>query len=129
MRKRICIILILVGVIAALAALGLLPCGIKLLFGIPCPTCGITRAYFSLARGDLQSTFGYHPLFWLLPLCLILCVFIKNTNARRAILIVCCAAYFIVYIIRMIIYFPATPPMDFSHDAVIIQIIERIFMK
>lgn len=129
MKRKVCIILILAVIIAALAAFGLLPCGIKLLFGVPCPTCGITRAYFSLARGDLQSAFGYHPLFWLLPLCLILCVLIKNTYARRAILIVCGAVYLAVYIIRMIMYFPSTSPMDFSSDAVIIKIIERIFMK
>ena len=132
MKRKISIILIFVGAIAVLiilAALGLLPCGIKLLFGIPCPTCGMTRAYFSLISGDLHAAFAYQPLFWLLPLCLILCVFIKNTNARRAVFIICGAAYFIVYIIRMFMYFPDTAPMDFSSDAVIIKIFERIFQK
>lgn len=129
MKKQFCIILISAGLLAALAALGLLPCGIKLLFGIPCPTCGMTRAYFAVFHGDFQAAFDYHPLFWLLPLCLLLCVIIKNKSARRAVLIICGILYLTLYIIRMIMFFPDTAPMDFNRDAIVIKIIERIFIK
>ena len=43
-------------------------CLIKYVFGIPCPTCGVTRAMMALVRFDISSYLGYHPLA--LPLCL-----------------------------------------------------------
>lgn len=44
------------------------------LTGIPCPSCGMTRAYMSFFGGRFREAFSYHPLFWtvpLIPLCLI----------------------------------------------------------
>lgn len=32
----------------------LVPCAVKLVFGLPCPTCGATRAFALAARGDLR---------------------------------------------------------------------------
>lgn len=59
------------GVAAALVALsplaprlaGALPaCHFKALFGIPCPTCGTTRAALALARFDLLTALTAYPL-------------------------------------------------------------------
>ena len=36
-------------------------------FGIPCALCGLTRAYMSLAAGDVAGAFYYHPLWPLAP--------------------------------------------------------------
>lgn len=33
--------------------------------GIPCPGCGMTRAFLALVQGDFLAAFGYHPLFLL----------------------------------------------------------------
>ncbi len=38
-------------------------CPSKVLFGIPCPGCGLTRAYKAALRLDFQSAFSHHPLF------------------------------------------------------------------
>ena len=38
-------------------------CPAKLFLGIPCPGCGLTRAYFSALRLDFAAAFRYHPLF------------------------------------------------------------------
>lgn len=38
-------------------------CPIKYVTGISCAGCGMSRAYFSLLRGDIASAFAYHPLF------------------------------------------------------------------
>ena len=40
------------------------------IFGIPCPACGMTRAYMSLAHLDIRGAFYYHPLFWSVPFIL-----------------------------------------------------------
>lgn len=127
MKKHIRIIIVSAGMIALLAYAGFMPCGIRQIFAIPCPTCGMTRAFFSLFRGDIIAAFRFHPLFWLIPLCFALCIVLKNNTARRAVLITCCILLCIVYIIRMILYFPNTAPMELNRGAVIIKIAERIF--
>ena len=43
-------------------------CPLRRLLGVPCPTCGTTRALFSLVRLDFVSYFLYQPLaLFLLP--------------------------------------------------------------
>ena len=37
-----------------------LGCPILALTGIPCPTCGMTRAFTALARGQLDQAIAYH---------------------------------------------------------------------
>ena len=37
-------------------------------FHVPCPACGITRAFKSLLSGDIIGAFNNHPLFWTVPL-------------------------------------------------------------
>lgn len=37
-------------------------CAWKGLMGIPCPTCGSTRALMHLAKGDLLSAIAFNPL-------------------------------------------------------------------
>ncbi|PYQ15275.1 MAG: DUF2752 domain-containing protein, partial [Acidobacteria bacterium] len=37
-------------------------CYLKALSGLPCPTCGSTRAAGCLAHGDLLGAFGMNPL-------------------------------------------------------------------
>jgi len=39
-------------------------CPMVLLFNLPCPSCGITRAYLAALRLDFASAFGHHPLFF-----------------------------------------------------------------
>lgn len=36
-------------------------CVFKRLTGIPCPTCGLTRALCHALHGDWGVSFGYHP--------------------------------------------------------------------
>lgn len=52
-----------VAVIAGL--LGLVPyttCLVKLIFRVPCPGCGMTRATLRLLHGDVLGSLGYHPV-------------------------------------------------------------------
>lgn len=43
-------------------------CLFALLLGIPCPFCGMTRAFVSVLKLDLQAAVSYHFMFWSLPI-------------------------------------------------------------
>ena len=51
---------------AALTASGI-GCPFRWATGVPCPGCGMTRAYLALARLDFRAAAAYHPLFWAVP--------------------------------------------------------------
>ena len=44
------------------------PCLILHFFHIPCPACGMTRAWLAALRLDLPAAFGWHPMFWSVPI-------------------------------------------------------------
>ncbi|HVF42774.1 MAG TPA: DUF2752 domain-containing protein [Pyrinomonadaceae bacterium] len=41
---------------------GFVLCPFRALTGLPCPGCGMTRAFCALGHGDLSAAFGYNPL-------------------------------------------------------------------
>lgn len=45
-----------------------IPCLIKLATGIPCPGCGMTRAYVNLFSLNIAAAFRLHPMFWSVPI-------------------------------------------------------------
>jgi hypothetical protein len=57
----------LLGVASVLLVFGPVswPCPVRLVFGIPCPTCGITRATRLALHGELAEATQMHPLVWL----------------------------------------------------------------
>lgn len=72
MRKKLLIVnLILIGVVALycfLLTVTGITCPFKAIFNIPCPTCGVTRAFKSLFVGDIKGYFDYNA--FALPLAL-----------------------------------------------------------
>lgn len=43
-----------------------------LLFKIPCPLCGMMRAFYSVLSLDFPSAFSYNPMFWSVPILFML---------------------------------------------------------
>lgn len=43
------------------------PCFFKSLTGLPCPACGLTRAWLAILRGQVARAFAMHPMFWGVP--------------------------------------------------------------
>ncbi len=43
-------------------------CPFLALTNLPCPTCGMTRAWIAALSLDLPTAFSYHPLFWTVPI-------------------------------------------------------------
>lgn len=63
------------GMLAYVALIYWLPitCPILFVTGIPCPGCGLTRAWLAALRLDFAAAFAYHPMFWAIPI-LYLCL-------------------------------------------------------
>ena len=60
---RLLLSVVIVAACVALAhAFGVTLCPMKRLFGVPCPTCGTTRAFAELLRGDVVGAFARQPL-------------------------------------------------------------------
>lgn len=101
-------------------------CIFRRITGIPCPSCGMTRSYLALFSGNLKSAFLMHPLFWLVPVIfgLLIYSYYKRANFTKVYIIIA-IIFIVVYIVRMILYFPHSYPMDFDHSS----LIGRIFFK
>lgn len=46
-------------------------CGMQILFGRPCPGCGLTRSFIHLAHGDWRSSLAIHRIGWLVALLVV----------------------------------------------------------
>lgn len=106
-----------------------IPCQVKLLFGIPCPTCGMTRAWRLFLRGEIYAALDMHPLLWLPPSALVAVASVKSRRTKRIIAAASVVLLLSVWIIRMAVIFPGRTPMDLNHGAPLIQLIERILKK
>ena len=66
-------------------------CIIKYFTNIPCPGCGLTRAYLALFKLDFSKAFYYHLLFWTIPILFLYYLFdeklFKNKVINNLILI------------------------------------------
>lgn len=65
--------LLLLGLMAALGAVWLIlapGCPLRNLTGIPCPGCGMCRAWMAFFQGRWTQALRFHPLFWLVPVVL-----------------------------------------------------------
>lgn len=78
-------------------------CPIKWLTGISCAGCGMSRAILSFLKGDINAAFYYHPLFWLVPILLIVIILRKKISKKiyRGIMFLSLSLFIICYVIRM----------------------------
>lgn len=93
-------VLVLLILIAYLLDAG---CIFKKITGLSCPGCGMTRAWLSVLKGDIEMAFYYHPLFWMVAVVPFLILF-RNRIAERhfnLILISFIVLLMLCYLIRL----------------------------
>lgn len=131
-----------VFLLGSVPGLFLADCFWRDIFGFPCPTCGMTRAFQGVIRGDLARAWQMHPLiFILMPLFVFSAVFaiflllerrrdpkhfVWPTNFLRRAGLSLAALVFAVYIIRMVLLFPTEEPLNWNDRAIIPLIVQTI---
>lgn len=111
------VILLHVGVLAAffVMAAWIWHCPIRLLFGVPCPGCGTTRACLSVLKLKIPEAFAYQPVFFLNVLLFLYGIHRNvirrnamkkglrwSDKAETAVLVLVIAVVLTVYVIRLI---------------------------
>ena len=90
-------------------------CPFLITTGIPCASCGLTRAVIFLGKGQLLRAFWLNPSIFMVLFFVLYCGYfryIKGTKVKRlgavlGILVLCMLA---VYVFRMFLYFPDRAP-------------------
>ena len=81
----------------------ILGCPIRILTGISCPSCGMSRAVEALASLDFAAAFHFHPLVFLLPVAFAV-YFCRKRIPSSAMKVLCVTALVllsVVYVIRL----------------------------
>ena len=83
-----------------------IPCIFKKFLHIPCPGCGMTRAYIRLMHLDIKGAFSYHPLFWTVPMGLLFYLYDGNVFKAKwlnnTLIILLTVAFIALWIYRMV---------------------------
>lgn len=83
-------------------------CVFRLMTGIPCPGCGMTRAWLAALRLDFAAAFAYHPLFWVVPIAFVLAFVREETTSGKVkrdidiVIVVLCVLVIAVWIVRLV---------------------------
>ncbi|QBO35942.1 DUF2752 domain-containing protein [Periweissella cryptocerci] len=98
-------------------------CIYRAVFGIPCPGCGMTRAFEHLVHGDVVGAFYFHPLFWVAILFLFAIIFRRIAISQFLLSLKgfywTMSLFAVVYVVRMFMYFPSTTPLAFNKHAIL----------
>lgn len=94
-------------------------CSIKLLIGLPCPGCGMTRAILCLLKLDIKGSFRYNAL-WLILLFIVVVAILKKYGIfkklyySRVFWTLIGTTILTYYILRLIYVYP-NEPMDYYY--------------
>lgn len=81
-RNTIIIATVTIVAVALLILLDIYKCPLDYILGIPCPMCGMTRAFIAAVSGDFYSAFHYHPL-WIVIILGVLFIILYELRVIR----------------------------------------------
>lgn len=108
-------------------------CISRIVVGLPCPACGMTRAALLLLSGHWKESIQMQPFFIIFFLGIAVCavkryIFRKKVGrlfwAYAGIMLV---AALVFYLYRMVLYFPHTPPMTYNKDNLLLYVYHLFF--
>jgi len=117
------LVFVIFAIMLIVTAYHILGCPFRFVLGLPCPGCGMTRAWLAAMRFDFHTAFRMHPLFLLAPPLLILAFQKRQKRLAENILIGIAIIFIVVYVVRMVYLFPDTEPMVLNQRG----LVQRIF--
>lgn len=99
-------ILFLVCLVLLLCVVLKIPCLFRACTGVPCPSCGMSRAWLAIIQCDPLAAFSYHPMFWLIPVLAVFLLIGQRAFSKpgRFLFLGLLVAYLICYILRLSAY-------------------------
>lgn len=97
-------------------------CISRIVVGLPCPACGMTRAALLFLSGHWIESIKMQPFFVIFAVGVVMCagkryIFRKKVGRWiRTYIWIMLVAAILFYIYRMVRYFPHTPPMTYNKD-------------
>ena len=106
-------------------------CPMQLFFGLPCPGCGLTRAFILAAGGHFVRAYYMHPFLYGLGFLVLWWGFFRYVVRKKSVLLpymtgIVFAGMLVFYIYRMIRYYPDTEPMNPLMEGWIKQVVSFI---
>lgn len=106
-------------------------CPFLIFTGVPCAGCGMTRAVFYILTGQIKRGMELNPAapMWILFL---ICFFVERYVRGRApkyikvMLAMIVLITFVIYLYRMINFFPGNPPLVFYRNNIISRFLRRL---
>lgn len=103
-------------------------CFFQNVYGIPCPGCGLSRSFGCLFHGNIHGAFYYHPLFPLVILIGLVLLLRNNRYVERIyksqrFWIGAAGLFMMVWILRMILFFPHTSPMTVTSNSLLFRMV------
>ena len=150
-RRSVFLLLFFLAAAAALflfsSKTGISLCMSYTVFGIPCPSCGITRAWLFVFQKQFREAFAFHPLWWFALVIPVLFILDPRTGVSikafkkadpmtgqtpsykkwDALYISMIALMVIIWIIRMALRFPVEPPVNFNSRALLPRLLGFLF--
>ncbi len=96
-----------IGIWLAVCVVMDVSCIPRAITGIPCFSCGMSRAWLAVFRLDFAEAFTYHPMFWAVPVVAMLYLFVGQKTPKWCKILYCllAAAYVLCYLVRLLLYF------------------------
>lgn len=99
-------------------------CPMLMITGFPCPGCGLTRAGIALLKLHFIRAFSIHPMIY--PIAVFILVFLfrryvllKSNQGMVRFAVMILVGLVLVYVYRMIRYFPDKEPMIYYSGSVL----------
>ena len=75
-------------------------------FHIPCPGCGMSRAFAAALRFDFREAFAYHPMFWSMPILYLYYLIdggvFRSKKVNTAILVFIAVGFVVQWVIKIV---------------------------